>query len=52
MCVFSALQEGTTMNHIFSASLLLTGLLLLPLASHGAELTDDTDAAQRLLRWE
>lgn len=36
------------MNHIFSASLLLTGLLLLPLASHGAELTDDTDAAQSM----
>lgn len=35
------------MNHIFSASLLLTGLLL-PLASHGAELTDDTDAAQSM----
>jgi hyperosmotically inducible protein len=48
MCVFSALQEGTTMNHIFSASLLLTGLLLLPLASHGAGLTDDTDAAQSM----
>ena len=48
MCVFSALQEGTTKNHIFSASLLLTGLLLLPLASHGTELTDDTDAAQSM----
>ena len=36
------------MNHIFSASLLLTGLLLLPLASHCAELTDDTDAAQSM----
>ena len=36
------------MNHIFSASLLLTGLLLLPLASHGAGLTDDTDAAQSM----
>ena len=36
------------MNHIFSASLLLTGLLLLPLASHGAGLTDDTDAADVL----
>ena len=36
------------MNHIFSASLLLTGLLLLPLASHGAELTDESDAAQSM----
>ena len=36
------------MNHIFSASLLLTGLLLLPLASHGAELNDDSYAAQSM----
>ena len=36
------------MNHIFSANLLLTGLLLLPLASHGAELNDDTDAVHSM----
>ena len=36
------------MNHIFSANLFLTGLLLLPLTSHGAELTDDTDSAQSM----
>lgn len=36
------------MNHIFSANLLLTGLLLLPLASHGAELNDDSDAVQSM----
>lgn len=36
------------MNHIFSANLLLTGLLLIPLASHGAELNDDSDAVQSM----
>lgn len=36
------------MNHIFSANLLLTGLLLLPLVSHGVELSDDTDAVQSM----
>lgn len=36
------------MNHIFSANLILTGLLLLPLASHGAELNDDSDAVQSM----